>query len=406
MNKLLQVSLLFLLIVSTSTVTVGQTIKAGVLVVGANSYGFSAAIQSAHSGVKTIMVDEGSISEVNIDAQEMTGGSGIIKTLIERIEKVQRFPVKKDQPIAPSFAATIFNAWADTVKNLTVLKSKKITRIERDGKYWKTTLSDNSLIRTEAVVDASKDYKTLMTANGKYYPDSNRLSDTAYKDKRFRTGVAIINKSSVKPSTYPLKALTSSKDNFFVCGNRQLGFNMTQAQAAGAAAAFCSFFKTDQRKLNVRTIQNELTNYGARLLSFDDIGSTDAHFIAIQSMGLTGLLKGASGASEFLYMPDSTVSTTEIRDTMKEYFSRSQIWFLDKSSSRMTVKDLLSLIKFVAYRGKELDSEVAKAWNSTLKLSGVFSQDLVLTRRQFAVLLNTYIQPFKVSVDLDGKLKR
>lgn len=386
--------------------TEAQTIKAGVLVVGASSGGYAAAIQSAHSGVKTILLDTARLTEPEVSTREALAGSGVFNAFVKRIEGVQRFSQRLDQPISREFALTIFKAWTDTVANLKVLRGRNIVQLEREGKTWRVILSDQGQVKCDALVDATENASVLIKSGGKYYTDSNQLNPVAYGDLRYRTSVAILPRVGIHPPVLPLKALTTSKENFFVTGNQEVGFSMSQGQAAGAAAAFCSFFKSRETKLNVRAIQNELINYGSDIFRFQDVALQDSNGLAIQTIGLTGILRGKKRGTVFCFMPDSAVSFDEIRDPVKEYYSRSQIWFLDNKGKNMSIGDLVSLIKFVAYRGKELDRELERGWVKSLKLSGRYDPGRGITRREFAVLVNSYMQPFKVNIDLSGRLKR
>jgi hypothetical protein len=179
---------------------------------------------------------------------------------------------------------------------------------------------------------------------------------------------------------------------------------MTVGQAAGASAAFCSFFKTTSNNLGVRTIQAELFLYKSWLVPFTDIAYADSNFAAIQRIGVTGLLKGKTVAGKLLFQPDSMVSADDIRVPMREFYSRSQIWFADHKLDRFTIEDVLSLIKFNASRGEELNAEVEKAWKKSFRFNSEFDLKRLVTRREFAVLADAYLKPFNVRADLRGNL--
>ena len=95
-----------------------------------------------------------------------------------------------------------------------------------------------------------------------------------------------------------------------------------------------------------------------------------------------------------------------LKQPLKEYYSRSHIWFLDHNQDRITLETALGLIKYLALRGSELDAEVKKGWNTSLKLKSNFDLKKILTRRELAILLDTYLQPYTVSVDISGNVKR
>ncbi|PWG82508.1 FAD-dependent oxidoreductase [Pararcticibacter amylolyticus] len=382
-----------------------QNIKTGVLVIGASPSGLAAAIQAAHSGAKAVLLDKGNFESVDLPASEAEMRSGVYAAFIRRVEGAQRYPVTKNQTFTPSFAATIFKAWTDTVKNLQVVTKATITSIKKNGKGWEAVLSDRRGLKADVIIDATTDgYISRLIPVSK--TPAGSVDTIPYQSKKYRTGIGLIPPGKFVPATLPVSELLSGTENFIVTGGSIIPPSMSTGQAAGAVGAYCSFFKTTTGKLNVRTIQSELINFGSHLLAFDDIDRRDSNLTAIQSIGLTGILKGKKVDGKFLFRPDSSVSSHEIMAPVKEYYLRSQIWFPDNIKEKLTVDDVLSLIKCVASRGKELNKEVEKAWTPGLKLPGKFDLKRTVTRREFAVLFNSYVKPFIVAVDLDGALKR
>lgn len=383
-----------------------QTIKTGVLVVGAGPAGLSAAIQSAHSGVKTLLIDRGTIESVMLAPEDRVFRTGMYATFIKRVEAAQKYPVTKNQTFSPAFAATIFRAWTDTVKNLTVMKKVAVNSIRKEGKSWEVILSNKREIKADVIVDAASDNSiSALVSPGAADAKIAPADSVPYASKKYRTGVAVLSESGW-PVTLPAQTLISDTENFVLTGNKQTSSNLYTGQAAGALSAYCSFFKKTTKDLNVRLIQSELMGFGANLMRLDDIAENDSNALAIQSVALTGILKGKASEGKFCFMPDSTVSSEEIKLPVKEYYSRSQIWFLDNKADKLTLKDALSLIKFTASRGEELNREVEKAWNTSFKLRGKFDLAKPVTRRELAVLFNAYLKPFNVFVDISGELKR
>ncbi len=384
-----------------------QKIKTGVLVVGSSSAGVAAAIQSAHSGVKTILIDKSNFESIVLPSDEGQTRSGIYANFIKRVESAQKYPVTKNQVFSPSFAATIFKAWADTVKNLTVMTRVSVTAIAKDGKGWEAILSNKQIVKADVIVDGTQDGYVASLASFKTDTLKSSSPDSLpYAGNKYRTGVAIAPSANAFPVTIPMSAFIGATDNFLAPWSKQIAATTASGQAAGAIAAYCSFFKTTTKILNVRMIQSELMSFGSQLMRFDDVAEKDTNAMPIQSIALTGILKGRVVSGKFNFMPDSNISSDEIMIPVKEYSSRSQIWFLDNKSDKLSLKETLSLIKFIASRGKELDGEVAKGWSASLKLSGKFDPARPVTRREFAVLFNAFVRPFNVSVDLTGSLKR
>lgn len=402
---LLKKCLIILALLLVHVIAYAQTLKPGVLVVGASPSGIAAAIQAAHSGVKTVLVDEGPIASINLDQKDREDPYGIPKELLHKIEILQKYPVKSDQVLSPEYLGTIFKGWTDTIKNLTVIRNSSISSVKKAGKDWEIQIPGTT-IKTDLIVDATLGRKIAGLVGLK---EAAKSADSlSYAHQLYRTSVAIPVAQSTHPATIPLKFFLSPFKNFVYASPDRNASERTYAagQAAGAIAAYCAFFKTTTDKLNVRLIQSELMTYKSRLIEFADIAPLDSNAKAFQQLALTGIIKGQVKNNQMYLYPDSSVSTEDIRDPVKEYYSRSQIWFLDNKSDKITLKQLLSLIKFTAQRGAELDKEVEKGWKTSFKLPHSFDLNRAVTRREFTVLFNRYLRPFDVSIDMNGQLKR
>jgi hypothetical protein len=186
---------------------------------------------------------------------------------------------------------------------------------------------------------------------------------------------------------------------------------MTLGQGVGTIAAYCAFFKTTTKKLNVRKIQTELLDYKGYLMPFVDENWTDPYFRAIQQVGATGMLRGvqkATGKSSaaVYFNPDSVVLTAEIKPVMMEIYSRSFIWFnKNKPGDVFTVGNLLSFISEMTLADPQtLQLNLQKLWKSKYKFTTDFDLNKPVTRRQFAILANQYFNPFGRDVDITGRL--
>ena len=381
-----------------------QTYKSGVVVMTASPAGIAAAIQSAHSGAKTILLDDGAINTVNISQEERDHASGVLQDFLKTVEKLHKYPLKSTQPITAVYAASIFKSWTDTIKNLTVLRNSPVISLKKSGKGWEIIVA-KSVIKTDLLVDASSDRKVVRLAGLKDTP--SKLADSvSYATPLYRTGLVALRQQQVFPSTLPLKSFLSSANNVVFASPDPSKLTFASGQAAGSIAAYAAFFNTNTEHLNTRLIQNELLTYRLRLIAFDDVASADSNNLAFQQIALTGVIKGKIKDGKFLLMPDSTVSSEEIRLPVKQYYSRSQIWFLDHKSDKLTLDEVLSLIKFSAQRGAELNKEVEKGWKAAFKLPGKFDLQRPVTRREFCVLFNAYLKPFDVTISPEGVIKR
>ncbi|MVN92634.1 FAD-dependent oxidoreductase [Mucilaginibacter aquatilis] len=181
-------------------------------------------------------------------------------------------------------------------------------------------------------------------------------------------------------------------------------------QGAGCIAAYCAFFKTTTKNLNVRTIQGELLDYKGYLMPFSDVTISDPNFRAIQQVSATGMLKGIQKVNgktaAVLFNADSLVTTAEVEPAIREIYTRAFIWFnKEKPGKQFTVGNLLSFISEITLTDpKVLNANMEKQWKDNFKFSLPFDMNRTLTRREFAVLTNKYLNPFARTVDLSGKL--
>ncbi len=185
---------------------------------------------------------------------------------------------------------------------------------------------------------------------------------------------------------------------------------MTVGQGIGTIAAYCSFFKTSTKNIKLRLIQNEILTYHGYLMPFTDVKQSDPQFIAIQKIGVTGLLQGIqkpSGAAAPVYfLPDSNVKTAEVKPVLAEIYTRSFLWFnKNKPAEFFTIGNMLSFIEELGLRdAKTFQLQIKNDWKSKLHLNSVFELNRTITRREFAALADVYLKPFDRRIDLTGKL--
>lgn len=405
-----------------SILSSGQTIRTDVLVSGGSNSGVAAAIQAAHSGVKVLFVVEG--NELAPDFREENDSlysAGVFTSFLELTLKTRTDSVTGYvSPLSKAVAADILKGWTDTIKNLTIIRNAVVQKVE-SGKTWEIKLKDGRNIKAAVVVDASPDGALASKAGvprdpagGYYQTAAFTRTDLGhiYSNRIYRTSIGI-GQAAGEVFLLPLNSLIAAGTENLILAGRLPNItssklpqpaNIAYGQAAGAAAAYCAFFKTSTRNLNTRVIQGELFAYKSWLMPFADITRADSNFLVIQHIGLTGLLKGQVSDGKLLFLPDSLVSAEDIRTPMKELYSRSQLWFSDNKVDKFTLGDVLSMIKFCASRGEELNREVEKAWKTSFKFSGEYDLNHLVTRREFAVLADAYLKPFNVRIDPAGNL--
>ena len=185
---------------------------------------------------------------------------------------------------------------------------------------------------------------------------------------------------------------------------------MTLGQGVGATAAFCAFFKTTTKHLSVRTIQGEILDYKGYLMPFTDVPQKDPHWRAIQQVCATGLLRGipkVNGNSLAIHFePSDIVRTAEVKPVLDEIYTRAFIWFRqEKPGEKLTLGNLLYFISDYTLTDKNtLEGAIKKLWKPIFKLPGELDVNRPVTRLEFAVLANKYLNPFAKTVDLSGKI--
>lgn len=408
-----------------------------VLVYGDGVDAYAAALQSAMSNLNTVWVVEGEKIVPELTSEGLTIASNVdldAGVWADFLAKTLKFDKRSDsvstaakRRINPQIAQNVVDDVIRGAKNLTIVKGVALRTVKKSGKDWQVELVNRQRYKVRAIVDASAGATLHQLALGSdkeiaartLLPDGYFTSDDYYPLSR--TGVAVGDLGG-RAFTLPLASLVPGDDsNLFLTRNipavrpfldgkaETIPLLMHVGQAIGATAAYTAFFKTTSDKLDVRNVQGEILQYGARLVPFGDVPIESPHFAAIQRIGATGMLDATtteSGAMAF--NPESPMSSAEIRPIMNQLFSRSQIWFLDNADivDSLKLADLFSLIKYVGHRGNELEGQVQKNWKRRFHFEDEYDEQLVVTRRHFAVLLDAYCKPFDVKVGLDGTIQR
>ncbi|PTQ93242.1 FAD dependent oxidoreductase [Mucilaginibacter yixingensis] len=168
MTKKLPVLLFILFFVAT---TFAETIKTNVLVVGGTASGTAAAVQSARSKVKTMLIEPGPWLGGEMTAGGMcilegnkTMPSGVWGEFRSKVNEFYRhqpgFDTSATAPVRfePFVGAAILKKLCDTVKNLTVKLKTPYTDVKKDGDGWEVTVTiDNKpvTIKAKVLVDAT-----------------------------------------------------------------------------------------------------------------------------------------------------------------------------------------------------------------------------------------------------------
>ena len=409
----------FLILIYSFQSTQAQTIKNGVLIAGDTPAGFAAAIQSARSGAKTQLLIEGAAFKSIYEETQLTE---LWKIKNHFINKIKKEPNSKDSipptEISPEAVNALVKSIADTTKNLTVIYNYKISKLELKGKNWDIRLSSGTRLKPDVVVDATEKHliASLLRTQASRTVTPLEIKTELFDTKVFRSGIARgvgIRESGKSWTVIPTGSfIHATLENFVIIpkSTKTLMVNeMWAGQAAGIIAAYCAFFQTSTKEINIRIAQGELLAFGAKLVPLSDVPDHDPNSSAIQRVVLSGLITpfetNTEGISDFKLDTAASISTREIQAPIQALNSRSQIWFADHQKDTMLIEDAISLFKFTAHRGDELVTEIEESWVESFRFNTKFDLKKVITRKEFAVLADRYVKPFNVRVDFQGNLK-
>ncbi len=441
--------LILFLFVSHCSLLYAQTIKTDVLVIGGSPSGIATAIQCARSKVKAIWVNDG---------LKLSGGTspGIMFTIDANsnipsgiwgefrkhaqdfYSKTPGYDTAKNAALKLDLTtgASILKKIADTVKNLTIYSNATFGVIKKDGDRWETTIKQdgkNITIKARIVVDATENGDVATKAGAKFPIRFDNHTDNS-TSQLYRTSIATgealpgqqsADNNSPKNNYPPYPAycipvnavLVRDADNILCTekvlpGDKNIQYLPLQlqlGQGVGTIAAFCAFFKTTTQHLNVRIIQGELLDFKGYLLPFADIKQNDPAWRAVQQVCATGMLRGKQqigNNAQFVFMPDSLVNTGEVKPVLTEIYTRAFLWFnKEKLGEKFTIGNTLSFISDNTLTDPDiLYKSMQKAWKTQYKFKSDFDINRAITRREFVILANRFLNPFARTIDLAGRL--
>jgi hypothetical protein len=154
------------------TASFAETIRTDVLVIGGGAGGVTAAIQSARSKIKTLLVEQGpwlggsaTSGGMCILPANRTLASGIYAEFRNHVRELYKprigYDTTRNVPLVyePGTGAAILKKITDTVKNLTVNLNTTFNNIKKEGNAWEVTVTKNGApltIKARIVVDATE----------------------------------------------------------------------------------------------------------------------------------------------------------------------------------------------------------------------------------------------------------
>ncbi|GGK62299.1 FAD-dependent oxidoreductase [Rufibacter glacialis] len=176
-------------------------------------------------------------------------------------------------------------------------------------------------------------------------------------------------------------------------------------QAAGALAAVSLRNNLQPRQVSIREVQKALLDSKAYIMPFIDVKPQDPHFAALQRVGATGILKGTGvaykWANQTWFYPEYPTSEHEVVSGLKTYYE--ELKATQASGARLTLKYLAEVL--TAVNPALSYDKIAADWNK-LNLGQAPSPDKELNRREAAVIIDHFLNPFAIPVDFNGQVQR
>lgn len=394
-------------------------IKPKLMVYGSDISAYAAAVQSARSGVPTLWIldsPDGFSSLVSPSLEQRRNVSLERKALyggmwLEIVDGIIVDSTDSEFKVDFSKSAFVLESLARKEENLVIVERTKLNTLVKKKNGWSIELSNRERYDVRAIIDASMDLDFKKFVDNTFNPKPVYLKPLPqFSVGEIRTLATLVGDNGLTIQD----VIDSQGDNLFMLSlllNNLADFGNVEArinigQVLGASAAYCAFFKTTADKIDVRKVQAELISYGDRVLPFVDIANSDPNYEALQRIFLVNVLPWNSDLQPLLFESLDSVSVISVKPVIQHLYSRAQLWFLDNQAAYFTTQDVIELLKVIAFRGNELDNEVAKSWKKRFKFNEEFNPLKPITRYQFAVLLDAYAAPFTKRVNIEGVIQR
>ncbi|MEH3115371.1 hypothetical protein [Pedobacter terrae] len=376
-----------------------QTVKTDVLVIGNGDAAYAASFQAFKSGVKTILLTQKEQLDLNKIPENKRASllfyQSFLKRETENVKSLETPKPKTDKKNRTKVTVI------DSTLLLDVINNTPYTEIKRSGSNWEAKLTQDKSIKAKVLVLADKPEKLLAALKiSTLNPASS--SPLNYSENTYRTTVSEVSEGARFLSLYSL--LIPNQENLLYIANDQFEIGA----AAGATAAYAAFFDTKTSLSNLKRIQGELLAYKHALMPFKDVEKTDSNWLAIQKLGVTGIIKAEIKQNNAYFNPEKEVTYDEIKQPLKDYYYKAQIWFDDHQHIPINLENTIAMLCYVGNKSVEATkTELQKKWNKNYRFSSQYDLKKVLTRREFAVIINDYLKPFDViNVDKTGRVIR
>ncbi|SEF82408.1 FAD-dependent oxidoreductase [Sphingobacterium lactis] len=393
------------------------------LVYGSDVTAWSAAVQAAKSNVETVLVLDSPFlgKELTDDrlaiqhALALDGGQWmwLLMDMAGSKSRSDSVATITKRDFNPQLAKNALEKSVDAQANLTVIPNQQVIKADKGRRAWEITLSNRQRYSVLSVLDASVD-GTIAKSAGIPVDSLSKGSLTAMKDVNLaisRTTVAVGELDQQPQLVFLRDLLQGEKENVLDIGlmrsiaksPENIGFRSAYGQALGATAAYLAFFKTTSKKIDIRKLQAELLAFNVRMTPYADVATDDRDFKALQKFFLTGVFLGREEQGQYVFDRKGYVKFSDIKDILNDIYTRSQLWFLDNyRDEEMTWKDVIGLIKFVSFKGDEVERQIEKDWSTKFKFEGTYKPEDKITREQFAIITDLFTTSFAKAINLDG----
>ena len=376
-----------------------QTTRADVVILGNGDAAYSSALQVSRSGVSVVLLTQ----RPAVDLSDMkTNKPAEIAKIYEQVRQneIDFAAYNRKKSTAPKKKKGVREK-VDSIKLFKVMTDTVLADLKWVGNGWEAKLTKDISLKCKVLIIAEED-KKLLSKLSIVDLKSADLSALNYTENSYRTTIAGVTGTANFLSLYHL--LIPDQENLLYIGRGSAEIG----QAAGATAAYAAFFKTKTSLSNLKRIQGELLNYKLPLMPFNDVKIIDSNWLAIQKVGVTGILKAEIKGQKVLFNPDRAVTYEEIKQPIKDYYYKAQIWFDDHQDVPVNLENTISLVAYVGNKAVDATkAEIQKKWNTNYRFSSKYDLKKVLTRREFSVIINEYLKPFDdVNVDRTGRVIR
>lgn len=364
-----------------------KTIKTDVLIIGNNNSAAAASLQAVKSGVKAVLLSD---TPVEISMHSKVNQAGIAAAIL-----------RKSAETDDANLTRVFKVLTDSLKDLQIFENTVWEKLERSGSGWNVRIRDGRTIRAKVLVYALPNDGTTSLQLGR--ATAAKVFDYSTNIYKTSVGSSIVNGQLLIIPAFSL-VLPNSK-NLVLANAENASFN--EGQAAGATAAYGSFYGVDASQVNLKAVQGELMNFKLDLLPFEDIKTTDTNWRAIQEFALSGMIKVSIKDGKAFFMPEQVIQFGEISQPLKDLYYKAQIWLDDNKNVPMNLENVISMVSYVGNKSAENTlAQIEKQWKKAYQFTSDFNLKKLLTRREFAVIVRDYLAPFNVNIDKVGRVLR